>query len=142
MGLWWFSVIPAAPVFFSKPSFYEADPVLLQHVSMLPPDPDRDETFLDVEPYTGKGFRVQKKLQFNLHLPANYEFNTENVRNNSRIFWPVVTIWDGGEVGDSFLAFHLSLVCCLMFSSFSSLFMLLLFDVFKFHLISCCCCCC
>lgn len=45
---------------------------------MLPPDPDRDLTSVDIEPYTGKVVRVNKSLQVNAYIPAGSQYSTYN----------------------------------------------------------------
>ena len=58
-----------APAFASKPNFLGADPILNTLVDGLqPPDPEWDETMLDIEPTTGGTFVGHQRLQINLRV--------------------------------------------------------------------------
>lgn len=42
------------PIFASKPHFLDADPVYREEVSGLHPDPAKHDSYLDIEPLTGR----------------------------------------------------------------------------------------
>lgn len=58
-----------APVFSSKPMFYQADPMYRNLVNGLPPANEADhDTYLLVEPWTGACMVAHQRLQINLHV--------------------------------------------------------------------------
>lgn len=65
------------PMFQSKMNFLHVDPAYQQKVRMysdpqktqlISPDPDQDDSYLDVEPYTGMSIGAWLKLQFNMYF--------------------------------------------------------------------------
>jgi lysosome membrane protein 2 len=67
-----------APVRLSKPHFLGADPSLLSAVVGMNPDPQKHDTFIDVEPFTGIVMNASKRAQINFEV-APSEFYRENI---------------------------------------------------------------
>ncbi|CAI9722449.1 membrane 2-like [Octopus vulgaris] len=59
-----------APIVLSQPHFYQADPAVINNVTGLKPDPEKHSTQLDIEPTTGLGLHLAKRLQINLMIEA------------------------------------------------------------------------
>ena len=57
-----------APIFISKPHFFDADPYYLTTVGGLTPNSSLHQTFLDVEPITGIPIELDLKVQINVHI--------------------------------------------------------------------------
>lgn len=47
------------PIWLSKPDMLDADPTFINKISGMNPDPDTDDTYLDVEPITGKSNKLK-----------------------------------------------------------------------------------
>ena len=62
------------PVFGSAPNFLGGDPILLEKVDGLHPDPALHETTIDVEPVTGANIQFKWQLQINLQVNQTSEF--------------------------------------------------------------------
>lgn len=84
------------PIFVSKPSFYEVDPAVANLVEGMGETSEiRDDTLLDVEPYTGIVFRAYKRLQLNVQLPSTWTWDSPNKKIYSA-FYPVVVVENYG----------------------------------------------
>jgi len=59
-----------SPIMFSWPHFFQADPALLKTVIGLNPDPEKHQTFIDVQPNFGSTLRASIKSQINLEIQA------------------------------------------------------------------------
>lgn len=57
-----------APLFLSQPHFYNADPVLVDAVRGLHPNPEEHSLFLDIHPVTGIPMNCSVKLQLSLFV--------------------------------------------------------------------------
>merc|ERR1712029_392135 len=59
-----------SPIMFSWPHFFQADPSLLKTVIGLNPDPEKHQTFIDIQPNFGSTLRASIKSQINLEIQA------------------------------------------------------------------------
>ncbi|XP_014778407.1 lysosome membrane protein 2 [Octopus bimaculoides] len=59
-----------APIVLSQPHFYQADDAVIKNVTGIKPDPEKHSTQLDIEPTTGLGLHLAKRLQINLMIEA------------------------------------------------------------------------
>ncbi|GAB1602937.1 scavenger receptor class B member 1-like [Argonauta hians] len=60
-----------APIVLSQPHFFQADPDIINNVTGLKPDAEKHATQLDIEPLTGLGLHLAKRLQINLMIHGN-----------------------------------------------------------------------
>lgn len=59
-----------SPIMFSWPHFFEADPALLKSVHGLKPDPEKHQSYIDIQPNFGTTMRASIKSQINLEVTA------------------------------------------------------------------------
>lgn len=83
-----------APVRLSRPHFLGADPSLLSAVIGMSPDPEKHDTFVDVEPATGIVMNASKRIQINFEVTPS-EFYRKNI-NDTVI--PVAWLEQKGEI--------------------------------------------
>lgn len=60
-----------APIFISKPHFLDADPYYFRRVNMTPPDPEKHDTYLNIEPISGVMMQGAKRLQINVKFQTD-----------------------------------------------------------------------
>lgn len=61
-----------APLFFSLPHFFNADPTLKEAITGLNSHPDVRDTYLDLHPKFGTMLRGKIKLQVNVRVEKSY----------------------------------------------------------------------
>lgn len=61
-----------APLFFSLPHFYNADPTLKEAITGLNNHPDVDDAYMDLHPKFGTMLRGKVKLQVNVRVETSY----------------------------------------------------------------------
>ncbi|XP_030383661.1 protein peste [Scaptodrosophila lebanonensis] len=77
-----------APVFFSYPHYYQADPYYVNQVDGLKPDKDRHEMTLILEPKTGMLLDIRARVMISL-LVEPWKHSTM-YRKSRRTFFPLV----------------------------------------------------
>jgi len=84
------------PIFIGNPHMMLADPYWSQQiVGMKTPDPDRDLTTVDIEPYTGKVLQVNKNLQVNALIPQDTsQFMYYNPGIRTGIMYPIMWAYE------------------------------------------------
>lgn len=88
-----------APVFYSWPYFYNADPALKKAISGLDKTPTLDDTFLDIHAKAGVLLRGKIKVQLNVQLVRSFGI-TQLVAYPSELMLPMVWIETGLEEKD------------------------------------------
>jgi len=93
-----------AEIFITKPHFLDADPILLNGVNGLsPPDSDKHDTTIDVEPNSGFVMRAFKRMQINVRMypfPTWCLFPFIEFPNITSGYWPVAWFEESGEIPD------------------------------------------
>ena len=82
------------PLFLSKPHFLDADSTLGNNMGISAADPEKHDTFLDVEPITGAVMNAKKRLQINLQVYASNYFSKDIIDE----MLPLVWIEEGGAI--------------------------------------------
>ncbi len=82
------------PLFLSKPHFLDADSSLGTGMGISTADPEKHDTFLDVEPITGAVMNAKKRLQINLQVQASDYFSKDIMDE----ILPLVWVEEGGSI--------------------------------------------
>ncbi|KAJ8683686.1 hypothetical protein QAD02_019478 [Eretmocerus hayati] len=83
-----------SPVLLSFPHFYLADPELRNNVTGIsPPDPDKHQFFLDVQPTMGTALRARARIQINLAVTQVVDI--KQVASFPSIVFPIMWFEDG-----------------------------------------------
>lgn len=78
------------PIVLSTPHFYNGDPFLLTQVDGLSPNATEHDTFIDVEPMTGAVMRVRRRLQVNVEMSRNNNFEASKNITSRGIIHPFI----------------------------------------------------
>jgi len=93
-----------APVFASKPSYLDADPIYGKLVDGVPPfSRDDDDTYLDIDPWTGSVMRAHQRLQINVLV--NYSADMAHLKKVSKtgFYLPIIKADEQGYISDHLL---------------------------------------
>lgn len=87
------------PLVVSSPHFYQGNKSLLKTINGLHPTKSAHETFLDVEPLTGRVMRAAQRLQINVALESVNTLKQTTGKFKS-VFLPVMFVSETGEITD------------------------------------------
>ena len=100
-----FSLITSAPVFNSKLHFLNVDPAAIEQIkvykervaeeNLIKADPNEDDIYLYIEPFTGLTLSAWLKIQGSVELSKNLLFNTDVYG-----MLPFFSIVRGGDIPD------------------------------------------
>ncbi len=106
-----FTLITSAPVFNSKLHFLDVDQKTIEQIrvykgnvseeNLIKADPDNDDIYLYIEPYTGLTLSACLKIQGSVELNQNLLFNT-----NIYGMLPFFSIVRGGDIPDETVKFN------------------------------------
>ncbi|KAK2563474.1 Lysosome membrane protein 2 [Acropora cervicornis] len=82
------------PLVVSSPHFYQGNKSLLKTVNGLHPTKSAHETFLDVEPLTGRVMRAAQRLQINVALESTGEITDEKAKEFRSKVYEVIIIFE------------------------------------------------
>ncbi|CAH0389943.1 unnamed protein product [Bemisia tabaci] len=85
-----------APIILSRPHFYKTSRVYSRTIEGLKPDPQKHDTYMDLEQYTGTPLRGYRRFQINMFLRKN-----EHVRILNKVptaLVPIVWLDEGCEL--------------------------------------------
>ncbi len=85
------------PAYLSKPHFLDADSSVRNAIIGMNPDPDKHETYIDVEPITGITMNVRGRLQINFKVAPTDLWYT----NIQEIYAPILWVEKEAEIPEN-----------------------------------------
>jgi hypothetical protein len=99
------SVYFQAAVFASKAQCLYCDTTVFTQTVGMMPQAILDNTYVDVEPYTGMTIRAAKRLQVNVEMKPYPTLSWNMMQNMPNIIFPVMMFEESGVVDDDLVSF-------------------------------------